>query len=682
MKKINFSANSIPVALFLVCVVSYGLLTPWLGFYWDDWPYSWFAKILGPLGFVKAFANDRPFLSLIYMITTPLFGESPVAWQIFAIFTRFIAVIALWWTLNQIWPKNTRQITWVTLLFAVFPGFSQQWISVIYSQAFLMLAASILGLGIMVKAYHTPKWYWPLTILSLFCSAFSLLSTEYFYGLEFLRPVILWLVISNDIQDRKKRINTTLVQWLPYLVALAGYSIYRISLFSSSSYNGYEIKVFNFSAGGLITSIVQKFSSLFDSLGKAGFAAWTQSLQLFSLPPEASSTFLYLIVSFFTFGVVLVYLLNLKITPDNDTASSNKAVDQWGLQAIIIGILGILLGRLPSWVAGLPIGLDFPWDRFMLSMMLGASFLMVGLIEYLVKTEKRKIIIVALLIGLAAGKQTQNANSFRRAWETERGFFWQLAWRMPGIKPGTMLLTHELPLPYYSDYSLSAPLNLIYAPDLKPSETMPYILLFTKARLQKSLPTLADNNPVQFNYRAMNFKGNTSQSVVIDLPIPGCLRVMDAEYSDKETISGLPDELVSAIHLSDMKNILPDANPPVSPRADLFGSEPPHTWCYYFEKIELAKQTGDWKKVIDIRNLAQESGFTPLLPTEELPLLEAYIRTNQYDSAIQLTKKLAEGSPDFYSGLCHIWNRSIEETSPHPDSRDKINALLSQLKCP
>ena len=173
-----------------------------------------------------------------------------------------------------------------------------------------MLAASILALGIMVKAYHTPRWYWPLTILSIFCSAFSLLSTEYFYGLEFLRPVILWIVITNDMQDRKKRIKTTLIQWLPYLVALAGYSFYRFTLFSSSTYNGYEVKVIDFSSGALRGSLVQTFSSLFDSLGKAGFAAWTQTLHLFSLPLEASSTLLYLAVSVLTFAVALAYLLS------------------------------------------------------------------------------------------------------------------------------------------------------------------------------------------------------------------------------------------------------------------------------------------------------------------------------------------------------------------------------------
>ena len=156
---------------------------------------------------------------------------------------------------------------------------------------------------------------------------------------------------------------------------------------------------------------------------------------------------------------------------------------------------------------------------------------------------------------------------------------------------------------------------------------------------------------------------------------------MDGKYNDQETIPNLPIELVSAIHLSDMQNILPDANPPVIPPAKFFGNEPPHTWCYFFEKIELAKQTGNWQKVIDIRNQAEESGFTPLLPTEELPLLEAYTHTNQYDLAIQLTQNLAEANPDFYSGLCHVWKRSIHELPPETEVRPKINSLLAQLKC-
>ena len=33
----------------LVCLLGYGLLIPWLGFYWDDWrPAVWVAHSLGP----------------------------------------------------------------------------------------------------------------------------------------------------------------------------------------------------------------------------------------------------------------------------------------------------------------------------------------------------------------------------------------------------------------------------------------------------------------------------------------------------------------------------------------------------------------------------------------------------------------------------------------------------------
>ena len=37
LKNIRFGPRSIPVMLFLLCLVAYGLFTPFLGYYWDDW---------------------------------------------------------------------------------------------------------------------------------------------------------------------------------------------------------------------------------------------------------------------------------------------------------------------------------------------------------------------------------------------------------------------------------------------------------------------------------------------------------------------------------------------------------------------------------------------------------------------------------------------------------------------
>jgi hypothetical protein len=256
MKKIQFRASSIPVALFIICVISYGLLIPWLGFYWDDWPYSWFAHILGPLGFVKAFANDRPFLSVIYMITTSLFGNTPILWQIFGVLTRFLTAYTLWWTLRKVWPKYGRQVAAVAFLFAVYPGFGQQWISVIYSQVFIVLAAFFFSIGLNIIADQKPRWYWPLTLVALVCSAFSLFTTEYFFGLELLRPMFLWIVNGDKEIGMRKRATRTAIQWLPYLLVWAGYAIYHLWLLHASTYKGYEIQVFsNTSAGPTVTTI-------------------------------------------------------------------------------------------------------------------------------------------------------------------------------------------------------------------------------------------------------------------------------------------------------------------------------------------------------------------------------------------------------------------------------------------
>jgi hypothetical protein len=681
MKKFQFRASSIPVALFIICVISYGLLIPWLGFYWDDWPYSWFAHILGPLGFVKAFANDRPFLSVIYMITTSLFGNTPLLWQIFGVLTRFLTAYTLWWTLRKVWPKYGRQVAAVVFLFAVFPGFGQQWISVIYSQVFIVLAAVFFSIGLNIVAYQKPRWYWPLTLIALICSAFSLFTTEYFFGLELLRPIFLWIVVGEKEIGMRKRATRTLIQWLPYLIIWAGYAIYHLWLLHSSSYKGYEIQVFSNSGAGPAVTILQSIQAIIDTIAKGGFAAWTQTAGLFTLPLNVSSTLLYILVGSVSFVIALFYFLKLNLHPEDGSKVLTGQEDHWGIQAIVIGLAGILLGRLPSWAAGLQVGMTFPWDRFMVSMMVGSALFAAGLIELLIKTEKRKIYILAIVLAFSAAWQFQNANTFRRAWDTEKNFFWQMSWRIPGLKPNTLLLTPEFSLQFYSDYSLSAPLNLIYAPNLSASESMPYLLLYTKARLDGSLTSLATNTPVTFDYRAMTFSGNTSNSVALYMSFPGCLRVLDRDYANEKSIPDLPDEIPAITRLSRLTPILPNPDSPAVPPAKWFGTEPEHTWCYYFAKAELARQQRDWQQVIDLWNEAQSKGFSPSIPSEKLPFIYAYAHSGQIDTALQMTRDIITAEPKSDTGMCYTWNKISNDIPRVPANEAKFKDLFQELRC-
>ncbi len=408
--------------------------------------------------------------------------------------------------------------------------------------------------------------------------------------------------------------------------------------------------------------------------------AGIRACNCFCCRSNSASTWLTLALVGAVFAILLAYLLRYSQGPAAETDAS-AGDDRWALQAIVLGVLGILLGRLPSWAAGLPFALEFPWDRFLQSMMLGGSLLFVGLLEYFLKTYRRKALALSLFAALAVGVQFNTANTYRRDWDNQRTFFWQLAWRAPGLKPGTALITHELPLKYVSDNSLIAPLNWTYAPNFSGPE-MPYLMVYSTIRLNgEALPNMQPGTPIYTSYRTRSFHGSTSQAVVIYDPAPGCLRVLDATYTSAEIFPGLPYMLADAIPLSDLTRVLPDADPPARPPAELFGKEPGHTWCYAFEKAELARQVGDWPEVVRLEDEALAQGYRPELLSEWLPFLEARAHLGDW----QRTGEIAAGAVDADETMRPVFCGALKRMSAAPDWKKKdfkqLQSLMTNLEC-
>jgi len=63
--------------------------------------------------------------------------------------------------------------------------------------------------------------------LGLLFSAFNLFSTEYFFGLELLRPVFLWLGLRRGWPDWQARLNRAILTYLPFFLALVGFLYWR-----------------------------------------------------------------------------------------------------------------------------------------------------------------------------------------------------------------------------------------------------------------------------------------------------------------------------------------------------------------------------------------------------------------------------------------------------------------------
>lgn len=665
---------AIPGLILLLVLLAYGLLTPWMGFYWDDWPFAWLLRFFGPTDFIEAFRPYRPFLGPIFTATTALFGGDPFTWQLVGLATRFLLSLELWLTFRLVWPSQKLNSLWVVLLFTVYPGYQQQWVSLTHvNQELIPLLWLVASFGVTAWALRSEKYKKPLTILALVLQALGLFSTEYFFGLEILRFFFIAVIVAETLSAGKDVLRKTGLQWLPYFLVWILNAAWTYAYHRSTAYNSYDINAFS---GPSFTPLALA-NEFLTTISLSGFVSWLNTFNIFSTIDGTLTQILSLAV--FLLAACIVFFF-MQFTSKKATSSVTTQNDGWGLQAALIGLVAIFAGRLPSWAAGLPLKLEFDYDRFMLSIMLGASLFIVGLATLILKDGRRKILILSVLIGLSAAFQFSVSNTFRRDWANQRAFFWQLAWRMPALEKGTVLLTYELPLKYVSDLQVTAPLNWMYAPDLTERE-LPYSLLYVKTRINSPLlPSLQPNTPIQMQYRTVKFSSSTSNSVVIYKDADGCLRVLDEVYGSAETVPGASYFLLNAIPLSDPSQIQADAPQPVMDET-LFGQEPPHDWCYFYEKAELARQQSDWEQVVKSYNQAQKSDLSPSMPAENLPFIEAFALVGQTDTALKLTGQTLKTQKELCPAVQTLWDRVLQASSTQTPDTTEINERIRQSGC-
>jgi hypothetical protein len=72
----------------------------------------------------------------------------------------------------------------------------------------------------------------------------------------------------------------------------------------------------------------------------------------------------------------------------------------------------------------------------------------------------------------------------------------------------------------------------------------------------------------------------------------------------------------------------------------IFGSEPQHDWCYYYQKADLARQFKDWHQIGELGDEARAKGLSPADKSEWLLFITAYERIGRHGDATQLSSLL------------------------------------------
>ena len=659
MKRLVSSLTSPPLVLGFVAILAYGLLIPQLGFYWDGLAMSWIRYQLGPEAMARYFSSNRPVWGLLYQLTTRLLPQVPIYWQVFALFWRWVTGILVWAILRELFPKKSSFALMTALLFLLYPGFNQQWGAFLYSHFFIVLSFFLLSIYLMLRARKEHFWLW--TSLAMFFSALNLWMHEYFFTLEAVRIVILWVVLRNEQPDFKTHLRRTLKLWMPYLAVFVAAVLSRLFIFNNQIY---EI-------GGkqTVTTPFNLLTAIPASLWTVTVAAWAQVFQFPDLVTDGPRTMLvYGAVTLGTYGVVTFALFWKQARGGVRSVRDSY----W---AIGLGLFILLVAGWPFWLTGVPVSLGFPANRATLSFMLGVSLLLGGLLSFL--PYRLDWALVTVFIALAAGRQFQWSNDFRRDWNAQKNLFWQMTWRVPGLEPGTIVLMNE-ELAFYADNSIGAALNWIYAPD-NHSDRVDYVLFYPTNRLGGALPSLEPGIPIKYDYLAGQFEGSTSQVVAFYYAPPGCLRLLDPEIDPYNRL--IPDDSLmrEAAHLSNSTFVLSKQK---ALMPGIYHPEPGHNWCYHFEQADLARQMDDWEKVVEIGDRAFKLDDYPNDPLERFVFIEGYAHVGEWEKALEYSEISYKVSKNVVSPLlCKLWERIGNEVSVSPEKDEFVTQAKTLFVC-
>ncbi|MCE1253806.1 MAG: hypothetical protein LWX83_09685 [Anaerolineae bacterium] len=659
-----------PLLLLLVAIACYGLMVRQLGFYWDEWAFVWIQQKLGDAGLERYFATNRPFWGLIYRLSMPLIGVEPWRWQIFSLFWRWLCAVALWGTLRLTWRSHKEVAATAGLLFLVYPGFDQQPIALMFGHFFVVMAAFLGSLALMQFAQQ--KRGLPavgLTLAALLTSLLNLLAMEYFLVLDLIRVVLLWVIKGEDEKiNLRQRLKQVFLAWLPYLGLFTGVMLWRTLFFKYQTQN-YRPVLFNSLSSDPFGTLLTLIGTVINDLLTVVLAAWSKALQPANLEILGKSGLLGLALVA-GFAALLTVSWFYWVRPSD---SLNRRVS---FEMLAVALIAMLLAGVPFWLTNLQVWIDYPLSRFTLPFTLGACLLTALAIWKLPGKHGLHVAFLAVVVACSAALQYQIQNDYRRDWALQKNFFWQLSWRAPAIKPGTALVINNFPMQHVSDNSLSGTLNDIYAPD-NHSQKMDYMLYFASIRGDKYFGGFLPGQEISHDYLAATFYGSSDQTLALNFTPPSCLAVLDPLIDPANAL--LPAELRSAAALSKPQNIL--ATPLNAPSKAIFGSEPAHGWCYYYEQAALAAQQKNWQQVVNLGDAALALDDYPNGPLERLPFIEGYAHREHWDQAVELSRITAGISPVTHAPLCKLWARINTETPLSDPKTSALKNLNEFLNC-
>jgi hypothetical protein len=630
--------------LVFIAALVYLIFLPRFGYFNDDWYLMYAAGAKGAATFKDIFIVDRPMRALVMGPAYVLFGNNPALYNLSAWGFRVLSAIVFFRFLCLLWPDRRKSAWMAALLYLLYPGFLSQFNGIDYQSQMVSLASAMISLVLLVSAYQSTGALWRFAIfvcLSMM-TVFYLGLVEYFIGIEVLKLACIVLLVFRDEAGWNARLKKT-VLWTCYsLLSLSFFLVWRLFFFHSergaTDVNLQFGDILNAPAAFILRSSYVLLGDVWDVYlgalvvplqtlwGQAGISKWYPGIVI---------------------AIIIVYLLWQTLKAHRELQNREASL-AWRAEAAWLGIVMLVFGLLPVILVGREV--DFKsFTRYALAPSIGVSLLWVVMLDFISSIHLRNAIFFLLV---TISSLTHYGNALARVQETEitRNFWHQVSWRIPQMEAGTTLIA-RYPVVAEEDYFTWGPANLIYYPQsanenyVQPSI---YAVLLNEDTLDKVLTGEARDFS---NRRGIRTYPNYRRILILTQPTPGsCMHVID--LNQVELSSAEDPRVVEIAAYSEADQIL-TAESFHTPSIIPFGVEPPHEWCYYYQKAAYARQLGDWAEVSRLGEEADALGFSARDQIEWMPFLQAHASMDNLSRLNEIASSMA-ADPAAVRQACQI----------------------------
>ena len=176
--------------------------------------------------------------------------------------------------------------------------------------------------------------------------------------------------------------------------------------------------------------------------------------------------------------------------------------------------------------------------------------------------------------------------------------------------------------------------------------------------------------------RSLMRRANDVLAITFEPGLDQCLWMLRPELAN---VRGLTEPARTWLEVSDVTQIVRCQR--MSPTAAIFGEEPQRTWCYYFEKADLARQLGKWDEACAC-GARRPTAFAAANGVEMVPFIEAHARLGDW---VEATGSDATGTglarSANFPALCRVGRTCLGGSNVRRGGSRRISQVQEDLGC-